>query len=79
MSGKSPVPATLAGRCANGAERGAGSIVHAVPADASELRFGIGSYARALCGKTHGSRSAGWSHRIGAEITCPRCKKLVAP
>jgi len=69
-------PATLAGRCANGYERGAGRVVHAVMCADRELRFGIDSYARSLCGKTHGARSAGWGLAIGYEVTCPRCIKL---
>lgn len=71
-------PATLAGRCANGYERGAGRVVHAVLCSDGELRFGIDSYARSLCGKTHGARSAGWSFANGSAITCPRCLKLAS-
>lgn len=61
---------TMAGRCANGAERDHGTRWHAVP---------VGSYA-ALCGDEPGRRSAGWSsHRIeGQEVTCPRCAKKLA-
>jgi len=70
------LPATLAGRCANGDERGAGRIVHAVQASPSEVQFGINAYARSLCGKTHGARSAGWSHDTTLAITCPKCLKL---
>ena len=71
-------PAILSGRCANGHERGKGSVVHAVRCAKDELRFGIRAYAHALCGKTHGARSAGWSQQTGAEITCVKCKKLSA-
>lgn len=70
------LPASLAGRCANGNERDHGRVFHAVPASAHERSFGISAYARSLCGKTHGARSAGWSHDTHAEITCPRCVKL---
>lgn len=73
------VPATLAGRCANGYERGQGQVVHAIECSEDELRFGIRSYAHALCGKTHGARSAGWCNRRSLEVTCPKClKKLQA-
>jgi hypothetical protein len=71
---RSLMPATLAGRCTNGHERGRGSIVHAVPISAREKSLGIDNYAQALCGKTHGPRSAGWSSRPGAQLTCPRCR-----
>jgi hypothetical protein len=53
----------LLGRCANGAERDKGKLVHAVPDS------GV-----ALCGATYGSRSAGWSREEdGQMVTCPRC------
>ena len=72
-------PATLAGRCANGYERGRGAVVHAVPASPRELQFGINAYAKALCGKTHGARSAGWSHQdADTAITCGKCSRLLA-
>jgi len=69
------MPATLAGRCANGYERDRGAVVHAVPCSEREQQFGINAYARALCGKTHGARSAGWSSRPGAALTCPTCAR----
>jgi hypothetical protein len=59
----------LAGRCANGAERDAGTRWHAVP---------IGQY-KAKCGITYGRRSGGWSSAQPSDrvVTCPRCiKKL---
>jgi hypothetical protein len=68
------IPATLAGRCANGNERDQGRVVHAVPADATGKN--IAYYARSLCGKTHGARSAGWVPRPDLLITCARCRKL---
>ena len=72
------LPASLAGRCANGYERGAGTVVHAVPATEHNPND-IAYYARSLCNKTHGARSAGWSPRFGAGITCARClRKLPA-
>lgn len=79
MNDKVATPATLAGRCANGHERGRGAVVHAVPASPEELRFGINDYAKALCGKTHGARSAGWSRQAAdAAITCEKCSRLLA-
>lgn len=74
---KKPIPATLAGRCANGYERDAGRVVHAVMASEKEQRLGINAYARSLCGKTHGPRSAGWSSNLEAEINCPKCIKAL--
>ena len=72
------LPASLAGRCANGYERGAGTVVHAVPSTDHNPND-IAYYARSLCNKTHGARSAGWSPRFGAGITCARClRKLPA-
>ena len=71
-------PATLAGRCANGAERGSGVVVHAVECAPDDLRFGIPAFTRSLCGKTHGARSAGWCDRRDLEITCPKCLRVLA-
>lgn len=70
------IPATLAGRCANGYERGRGHVVHALPA----IRAGsdVAAHARSLCGKTHGARSAGWSPRIDTAVTCPTCLRKAA-
>ena len=67
------VPAVLAGRCANGYERDQGRVVHAVPAnqDGTDIAY----YARSLCGKTHGARSAGWSPRRDLLITCAACRR----
>lgn len=76
MSAQTLIPAVLAGRCANGAERGKGQIVHAVPVRVDRAQYGIPAYSLALCGKTHGQRSAGWGERAGQAITCPRCLKL---
>lgn len=57
----------LMGRCANGAERDTGRLLHAVKG------------ATALCGKSYGRQSAGWSeHQDGAAVTCPKCAKKIA-
>ena len=55
--------AYMLGRCANGAERDKGRIIHA--------RDGW----IALCGRQPGRRSAGWSQQpLGlADINCPKC------
>jgi hypothetical protein len=55
----------LAGRCANGAERDKGTLYHAVPSNSSW----------ALCGRTFGRMSAGWSDMKDHPITCPRCQR----
>ena len=72
------LPATLAGRCANGYERGQGRVVHGVQCTEREQQFGITAYAQSMCGKTHGARSAGWCSREDLAVTCPRCLKLIA-
>jgi len=59
------VPMRRAGALRNGAERGKGSIWHAVKP--SQQNGG-----KALCGV----RAAIMWTEGGAEITCPRCKKL---
>ena len=62
--------ARLGGRCANGAERDRGSLIHAVPVQS----------ATAICGATYGCRSAGWFSEPDAPITCPKClHKLPEP
>lgn len=70
------LPATLAGRCANGHERDQGRVVHAVPA-MQHKPDDIACYARSLCGKTHGARSAGWVPRPDLQVTCPACQKKI--
>lgn len=56
----------MGGRCADGAERDHGTLIHACAA---------GEYA-ALCGRKPGRRSAGWFDApAGATApTCPRCR-----
>lgn len=58
----------LAGRCADGAELGHGTLWHAV----------VGSTA--VCGQTYGRRSAGWSSWTpdNRRVTCPKCAKKIA-
>lgn len=59
------------GRCANGAERDHGSLVHAVD---TELDWG--SMAPALCGTRPGKRTPGWVESYkGNTVTCPKCLK----
>jgi hypothetical protein len=71
------MPATLAGRCANGYERGQGQVVHGVMCGEREVKSGINFYARSLCDKTHGARSAGWANRPDLAVTCPKCLKAI--
>lgn len=63
------------GRCANGAQRDAGTLIHAVETDDE-----WGSYHAALCGTQPGRRTPGWSNEPAHDhATCPRClKKLQA-
>ena len=58
---------SLAGRCANGAERDHGTRFHAVETT---------SY-KALCGSKPGRRSVGWSRELGP-VSCPRCISKLA-
>lgn len=59
-------PKSMSGRCANGAERDAGKLYHAVE--------GAG-WGKALCGAKPGLRGNGWSEHLGEKVTCPRCLK----
>lgn len=68
------------GRCANGAHRAAGLIVHALAAgDAKHIGHG-GSWSPALCGTVPGRLSAGWAIPHGAPVVnCPRCVRKLQP
>ena len=58
--------ARLTGRLTDGAERGAGHLLHVVLGDTS--------WGRALCGRRPGKLSGGGFVRVeAAEPTCPRC------
>ncbi len=74
---KIQMPGVLVGRCSNGYERGKGRVVHSVTCDERAPQHGIESYAKALCGVTHGARSAGWSARPDLDVTCPKCMRLI--
>jgi hypothetical protein len=69
IAAKKPVYETcrLSGRCANGNERDGGYIYHAVAR---------GSWI-ALCGKKPGRTSGGWCENLEAQVTCPKCKRLL--
>jgi hypothetical protein len=63
---------TLSGRCANGAARDAGRVVHALYAPAH-------AFSTALCGARPGRTSgAGFGEASGAAVTCPRCLARIA-
>jgi hypothetical protein len=74
MSDKELRAARKAGRCADGFERGSGSVVHIVP---SARPFGDYHAGAALCGTKPGRRSAGWVDLAGyfgqSGVTCVRC------
>lgn len=57
----------LSGQCRTGSD-GKGALAHAVPVD---------GYT-ALCGRTYGRRSAGWSDYLDQQVTCPRCLRKMA-
>lgn len=58
------------GRCANGAERDSGFVMHAIESGAWT----------ALCGTKPGRQSAGWSHEPAPadKVNCQRCLKRIA-
>ncbi|MFZ6029747.1 MAG: hypothetical protein ACOYYS_18700 [Chloroflexota bacterium] len=58
--------ARLAGSCRSGADR-SGVVFHALPEGGQS----------ALCGRTYGRHSAGWSAYDGSAITCPRCRREI--
>ena len=68
------LPASLAGRCANGCELDQGRRVHAVPYSQDLERNGY-VIGRALCGAKPGPRSAGWSYVGHRSVTCPKCAR----
>lgn len=72
------IPVVLAGRCANGNERGGGRVVHAMEV-ADDHKYDSGFQGKAICGATYGARSAGFSEcDKGTEISCTKClRKLV--
>lgn len=57
-------PMRLMGRCSNGCQRGAGTVVH----------IASGQTGPALCGQREGRTSAGWADAVG-EISCSRCAR----
>lgn len=71
------VPAVLGGRCANGYERGQGSVVHAVQ-QAGTRPDNLASTA--LCGQRAGARSVGFCLRDELMVNCPKClRRLEKP
>jgi hypothetical protein len=73
----------LAGRCANGFQRDAGSRVHAIAK--KDWHEGAGPHLEtALCGTEPGRLSAGWGDLwkqdqwdVDSARTCPRCARKV--
>lgn len=71
--------AKLAGRCANGLERGQGTKLHAIPAAQVRHHRGFAeATGRALCGAQPGRRSVGWTACESHPVTCPRCQRALA-
>lgn len=69
--------AVLAGRCANGAERDAGKVVHYL----ADMGPHEPTHQAALCGRKPGRTSAGFyraseSQRISGRH-CPRCERAI--
>jgi hypothetical protein len=63
------------GRCANGAERDAGAILHVV----MTLGESGPGWGRALCGTSPGARFGnGWAEVEDVQLpTCPRCRRAL--
>lgn len=73
MAAQVPVLVRLTGRCANGAERDGGRLVHVV---LLEQPLASPRWGRALCGKRGGRLSNGFEEVDGAEVpTCPTCRR----
>lgn len=71
--------AKLAGRCANGLERGQGTNLHAIPATQVRQHGGfVEATGKALCGAEPGRRSVGWTACESRPVTCPRCRRALA-
>jgi hypothetical protein len=62
-----------AGPLRNGAERGHGSVWHAVPASERMIEFS----GAALCGTAPSIQWSSWQPEK-REVTCPRCLKKLA-
>ncbi|WP_168356106.1 hypothetical protein [Stenotrophomonas maltophilia] len=71
--------AKLAGRCANGLERGQGTKLHAIPAAQVRQHGGfVEATGKALCGAQPGRRSVGWTVCEQHLVSCPRCQRVLA-
>jgi len=71
--------AKLAGRCANGLERGQGTNLHAIPYTQVRRNGGyVEATGKALCGAAPGRRSVGWTACESLPVTCPRCQRALA-
>ena len=71
------VSAVLGGRCANGYERGQGSVVHAVQQSGTRPDD---LASTALCGQRAGARSVGFCLRGELMVNCPKClRRLEKP
>jgi len=72
------LPAKLAGRCANGLERGQGTVMHAIPVDQVRRHGGFAeANGKALCGAQPGRRSVGWTVCEERTVSCERCKRVL--
>lgn len=63
---------SMLGRCANGFERDAGRLVHAVKS------VGYPGWRPAVCGAKPGRKGNGWSEHPATAATCPRCLKRLS-
>lgn len=69
-------PMMKAGGLRNGAERGYGSVFHAVPERDDKPGVPVYDNATALCGQYPANMWSSWRPK-GQEITCPKCLKKI--
>ena len=74
MDGKILIPVVKTGRCANGAQRDGGRVVHAAWIDPRSFPH----WGPALCGTKPGRTSGGWDVDLEMEtVTCKKCAAKV--
>lgn len=61
------------GRCANGAERDGGSVIHCLIQENKSYPI----WGKSLCGTEPGRRSAGWDESEN-EVSCLKCVKKLS-
>lgn len=70
----------MTGRCADGAERDGGHLIHAVELTGEVAERGTRpGWQKALCGKAPGRKGNGWSDRLYRpdQVNCTRCARIL--